>query len=598
MKRDYSEAQKQNLLRMVAAVTPDNRFESLIDWFGDGAANIRKYFGGYNILNYLDNMDKYHRSMIDKDNVSADKIKTIFNNVAIIDTTCKASMTGHAGLIRDLAATIKKYSSAIIIGSPSFCFQNSLNSIVNSEFYKNYKDNCCTEVDRLLKRGYDYLKDRLCKEVNGEFVLNEELLYDYIKKSPGSLSDGEQAAIIETIAKLKQVTVTYETLSTMGTDALGADLINYVSWMADSTEYESFAAVSAHYGRLYTNLLNFISEKSKDKNTLAASLVNIGVDSTVLSLIGVEYKEDVGKIFGSTSFDVYAAKFISEHTEEYFLKLELSEKNSLKGSMKINKVNDAIKDKLKQKGLYDEKKKTYYFDENGNEIDKKDAPTFYKTVMSVAEAKKLVSLSGSIYEGNVDLGDYGDLGVTVGNAEMHASGSAGLYVLVGDGEDKRKVFSPGVNAEVGASATALDIEWNDQLVGDKNLGLNAKGEVIAGQASATAGVKAQVIGEDGKLNLQANANVKAEAIAAKAEGKVGVNVLGGEVGVKGGVQFGIGASADVGLRDGKFKVEISASAGLGVSLGVEVDVGGMVNTVCSNAKSAWNGTKDLFSSLF
>ena len=77
-----------------------------------------------------------------------------------------------------------------------------------------------------------------------------------------------------------------------------------------------------------------------------------------------------------------------------------------------------------------------------------------------------------------------------------------------------------------------------------------------------------------------------------------MNVLGGEVGVKGGVQFGIGASADVGLRNGKFKVEISASAGLGVSLGVEVDVGGMVNTVCSNAKSAWNGTKDFFSSLF
>lgn len=43
--------------------------------------------------------------------------------------------------------------------------------------------------------------------------------------------------------------------------------------------------------------------------------------------------------------------------------------------------------------------------------------------------------------------------VTVGEAEAHASVSAGLYVIGADGEKK---FSPGVNAEVGASVTAFE----------------------------------------------------------------------------------------------------------------------------------------------
>ena len=73
------------------------------------------------------------------------------------------------------------------------------------------------------------------------------------------------------------------------------------------------------------------------------------------------------------------------------------------------------------------------------------------------------------------------------------------------------------------------------------------------------------------------------------EGSVGVNVLGGEVGVSGSVSVGVGAHADVGYKDGVFKFDIGASTGLGVSVGSEVDIGGMVDSVCDAAESAWNG---------
>ena len=129
-----------------------------------------------------------------------------------------------------------------------------------------------------------------------------------------------------------------------------------------------------------------------------------------------------------------------------------------------------------------------------------------------------------MYEGTFDVGENGEIGVTVANAEAHASVSAGFYVIGADGEKK---FSPGVNAEVGASVTALEVEWEQQWLGDENLGLNTDAKVTVGKAEAKANATAQVFGEDGKLDVQLGASAKAEAIAAEAEGSVGVNVLGG-----------------------------------------------------------------------
>lgn len=61
--------------------------------------------------------------------------------------------------------------------------------------------------------------------------------------------------------------------------------------------------------------------------------------------------------------------------------------------------------------------------------------------------------------------------------------------------------------------------------------------------------------------------------------------------VKGSVKVGVGAHADIGMKDGVIKCEIGASLGVGFDVGFEVDVGGMVNTVADAAKSAWEGFK-------
>ena len=299
-------------------------------------------------------------------------------------------------------------------------------------------------------------------------------------------------------------------------------------------------------------------------------------------------KEKSEDIYGKNSVRAFVAKYDSEHTEQYFGKAEASTADSLKSSVKFKDTEDAIEDKLEEKGYLKKDDKTKYY-KDGEEIYTKDAPTFYKKQATVLENKKTASASASIYDGKYDVGDNGELSVVVGEAEAHASISGGFYVIGANGEKK---FSPGVSAEIGASATALEIEWEQQWLGDENLGLNSDVTVTAGKASAKANVGAQVFGSDGKLDLQLGASASAEAIGGEIEGSVGVNVLGGEVGVKGSVNYGIGAHADVGYRDGVFKCDVGASLGVGVSLGFEVDAGGMVDTVSDAASAVWDGAKD------
>lgn len=575
MYRDFSENSKQKLLGLVSEVE-NEKWCDFTDWVGDRWYDFESWIGTLNIKRYLNDVNSYHKKVIDKNNTSKETITNIFNAVKGVDST-------YSSIFENIRVYLTTWYNYIMSLSDIMTPENGH---FNEEFMANKLNSILSELDQ---SRIDCLRDQMVQDFDGELVFDEDLIYEYMKKNPAEMTDAEQALLLSIISQLKDTVAIYETLASFGNDELGADILNYVLWLSDSTKYDSFTAVSAHYNKIYVNLLNYMSEQSKDSNTFAASLVNIGMGESVVSILGAEYSENLGDIFGKNSFDVYLAKYVSEHTEQYFLKLEASEKDSLKASGKFSEVNDWLKEKLKKNGLASEDKDTFYYDKDGNIINKKDAPTFYKRQITLAEIKKQVQASASIYKGTYDLGDWGEIDVTVGEAEAHASVSAGLYVIGSDGEKK---FSPGVNAEVGASVTALEVGWENQLLGDENLGLNADAKVTVGQASANANVTAQIFGDDGKLNVQLGASAKAEAIAAEAEGSIGANVLGGEVGVKGSVNVGIGAHADVGYRNGVAKIDIGASLGVGASVSIEVDIGGMVDTLTDTAEAAWDGIKN------
>ncbi len=576
MLRDFSETSKHKLLGLVSEVE-NEKYCDLTDWLQDRWYDFESWIGVLNIKNYINDINTYHKKVIDKNNATKDSIEKIFNNISSVNSTYSIIFENINLLLSKWIKYIDNMNDIVAPGNGKF----------NSKFIKYQLDNSLKNIN---SSSTQCLKDRMIQNINGELIFNEELIYEYFKKDQSELSDEEQKMLIDVISQLQETVVIYETIASYGTDKLGMDIIHYVSWMTDNTNYNSFTAVSAHYNDIYVNILNFMLEQSEDSNTFASSLIKASNGNSDLTLFGTEYTQKLHSLFDGEALAIYVSKYVSEHTEQYFVKLEANEKENLKASGKFKNVNDAIEDKLKDAGKLTEiDRKTEYRDVDGNTVKKDNIPTFYKKQLNLAELKKSVSASVSLYDGTFNTFEDGNINIVVGNAEAHSNISAGLYVVGADGEKK---FSPGVNAEIGGSVTALDINWEQQWLGDEMWGLNTDAEVTAGKIEGKADIGAQLYDENGKLDVQLGASAKVEAIAAEAKGSVGLNVLGGEVGIGGSINFGIGAHADIGYKDGVFKFDIGASVGLGASINAEIDIGGMVDTVCDTASAAWNGLKD------
>lgn len=216
-----------------------------------------------------------------------------------------------------------------------------------------------------------------------------------------------------------------------------------------------------------------------------------------------------------------------------------------------------------------------------------------KEIGTVLEKKKSVKVSGELVGAKVS-GESkyakGSAHVGVLDSEAHAEYSAGLYAYDKNG---KKIFSPAVKAEVGASTAILHVDAEGRVGLGKNkdmLGAYGKGDVKVAAAEGKASVSIKKGELHGKLS--------AEADLVKATGSAGVTVLGTDIGVKGSVKVGVGAHIDVGFKDGKFKADIGAALGVGFDLGIEIDVKGTVDAVCGAAKSAWDGFTGFVGGLF
>jgi len=581
--RDFSDEAKQRLLALVKQVESE-KWGNFTDWVGDRWYDFETWIGALNIRHYIDNVNVYHKKVIDKNNASEQTVNQIFETVHSVDASYGRTFGNIAENLSEWLRFVDTLAEIVEPGKGRF----------NGEYISTRLNAVLKDVS---KANIQRVRDLLVQDVAGEPQFDEELLLKYIKNLPSQMTDDEKQAVLDVIAELKDTVAFYESACSLGDDAIGAAFWNRASWISETTKYNSFSAVSAHYNDLYVRLLEGCLEQGEDSNTFAAALLKIGNGEDALSILGIDCSEDVSKIFGSMSIATYAAKWKTEHTEQYFEKLEVSEKENGALFNKIKEIDDikkAANSWLEDRGLRKNPKLTKYYDENGNEISADEA-AFYDRDYTIAEIDASTSASASIYDGTFEVGENGEINVVVGNAEVHAGISAGLYVIGPKGE---RQFMPGVNAEIGASVTALEADWEQQWLGDENFGLNTEVGLTVGEAGGEAEVNAQLFNEDGSLDVQLKAEAKAEAIAAEVEGSVGVNVLGGEVEATAGVSVGIGAHAEAGYKDGVLKLDAGLAVGLGVSLNVEVDVGGMVDTVVDGAQVAWEGIKDGWDNLW
>ncbi len=215
---------------------------------------------------------------------------------------------------------------------------------------------------------------------------------------------------------------------------------------------------------------------------------------------------------------------------------------------------------------------------DGKQINKDEK--WYKSSGKIIEEKREATAEATWLEASGEgKAKYaqGSYDAKLATAEAHASAQGGFYVYEKDANgNTKRMFSPGVSAEAGASVALLSASAEGRVgLGEDNnmLGVYGSGEVEALSAEAKAKVALNRKEIHGELSAEAN--------LVKAEGSAGVSVLGTDIGVNGSVKVGVGAHAEIGYTDGKFKVDVGAALGVGVDVGFEVDVSGTVDAIKS-----------------
>lgn len=224
-------------------------------------------------------------------------------------------------------------------------------------------------------------------------------------------------------------------------------------------------------------------------------------------------------------------------------------------------------------------------------------------VVSGEEKKKLgqkldilsIGASGSVsasawHESGMYVGEHGSAegSVDILTAEVHGSVKGGLGVYL-PGKDGKSELYLGVDAEMGASVSAIDIKGSAEYELCDAVELSASGDVSVMTAGAYAAGGLGIVGGE----LVAYAKAGAEANLVEVNGEVGVDIGGVKGTVGAGVQVGVGASAEAGYKDGKITLDASVSLGVGVSINVELDIGGAIDNVGNAIQSFADGLSSI-----
>ncbi len=92
MYRDFSEKSKNELLGLVEEVE-NEKISNFTDWIGDRWYDFESWIGKLNIRNYLNNINEYHKKIVDKNNTTKLQIKIIFRAVAEVDSTYQSKLS-------------------------------------------------------------------------------------------------------------------------------------------------------------------------------------------------------------------------------------------------------------------------------------------------------------------------------------------------------------------------------------------------------------------------------------------------------------------------------------------------------------------------
>lgn len=167
MERDFSEASKQRLIGLVDEVEND-KWCDFTDFVGDRWYDFESWIGQLNLKNYLNNVNDYHKKVIDKNNTSKSEIEGIFTEVNAVSDRYKVRFAAMLSQLKTYRSMISSLSDTV----------NPAHGMFNSMYIGN---SLVGNLIGLLQ------SNKALKKISGNGITNDEL---------SSFSDDVKAYII------------------------------------------------------------------------------------------------------------------------------------------------------------------------------------------------------------------------------------------------------------------------------------------------------------------------------------------------------------------------------------------------------------------
>ena len=152
MYRDFSEKSRNELLGLVSQVE-NEKISNFTDWVGDRWYDFESWIGKLNIRNYLNNVNEYHKKVIDKNNATKSSINTIFNKVKSVDASYKdtfsikkSQLQQWQRYINELSQIVNPRNGKFNAKAMSDAFDGILKQISNDELNSNLEKH--VELDK------------------------------------------------------------------------------------------------------------------------------------------------------------------------------------------------------------------------------------------------------------------------------------------------------------------------------------------------------------------------------------------------------------------------------------------------------------------
>lgn len=190
MRRDFSERARQELLSLVRQVEQEKLCD-FTDWVGDKWLDFQGWIGALDINRYLQNINDYHRKVIDRNNSTEASINAIFLRVNQVDGGHRTVLDGIETDLSGWKDKIDRLSGYIQPGKGDF------GGLLTDASLQQFRWSLEMENRQLLR-------EQLYQVVNDTIVLNAPIIEDCLKNYPAAMTDEDIHALRELASVLAE----------------------------------------------------------------------------------------------------------------------------------------------------------------------------------------------------------------------------------------------------------------------------------------------------------------------------------------------------------------------------------------------------------